>query len=442
MLKVKIEKMNSAETFAGGTGDLIVPAVLLPAEIDMCQEDRAILRELAADVAELAQRPIELEKRDHWRRHNMLERVRPIIYVSPENAWNEVFPRASLRCLAPLAREWEMRLRQQRFYGRDMGDDYAVIPHFGVEYVHQEPDWGLAVERVGDVANGAFTWIPPVACAEDIEKLHAPIVRIDYGATKRLAALAQEIFGDVLSVRVVSRWPGSVGLTRTLVDLRGMEQVMYDMIEAPDMLHRLMTVLHDGTAALLDALEEAHLVDLNNDGSYVGSGGQGWTGALPGPDYSGVVRLCDQWGFADNQETVGISPRMFEQFIFPYVVPLLDRFGLNCYGCCEPLEKRWRIVQQGPRLRRISVPPVSDREKMASLLEDRYIYSMKPNPTDLAMTTFDEARIRQDIRRDLEVTKDCCLEIIMKDTHTVRGDPSRLVRWVRIVREEVDAIWH
>jgi hypothetical protein len=30
----------------------------------------------------------------------------------------------------------------------------------------------------------------------------------------------------------------------------------------------------------------------------------------------------------------------------------------------------------------------------------------------------------------------------MKDTHTVRGDPSRLVRWVRIVREEVDAIWH
>jgi hypothetical protein len=439
---MKSKTMYSTESVDDVAQGLIRPATLLPPELDFTSQDRAILRELASEVADLAARPIEQGKRELWRRHNMLERTRPIIYVSPENAWNEVFPQTSLRCSAPIAREWEMRLRQQVFYGRDMGDDYALIPYFGVECVHQAPDWGLEAQRVGDQANAAFTWIPPVAGAEDIELLHAPIVRVDFQATKHLAALAEDLLGDVLPVRsIYSRWGTSVGLTRTLVDLRGMEQVMYDMLDAPAMLHHLMVVLRDGTAALLDALEAANLLDLNNDGSYVGSGGQGWTEELPQPDYAGTARMRDLWGFADNQETVGISPRMFEQFIFPYVLPLLDRFGLNCYGCCEPLERRWRLVQQFPRLRRVSVPPSSDRGMMANLLEDRYIYSMKPSPTDLAMDVFDEDRIRRGIRRDLEVTKDCCLEIIMKDTHTIRGDASRLSRWARMVREEIDAVW-
>ncbi len=433
--------MTSAEAIPAQSLDLIEPATLLPPELDFDAGDRSVLREIAAEVADLLRRPIELEKRDHWCRLNKLQHVRPIVYASPENAWNEILPQASLRCRDSVARGWEMRLRQQTYYGREMGDDYALIPYFGLDNVHEAPDWGLAEQRVGDTANAAFTWIPPITCAADVAKLHPPIMRVDFDATKHLASLAQQIFGDLLPVRVVSRWPGSVGLTRTLVDLRGMEQVMLDMVDAPEMLHHLLAVLRDGTAALLDALEARQLLDLNNDGGYVGSGAQGWTDELPAPDYTGVARLCDQWGFADNQETVGISPRMFERFIVSYVAPLMERFGLNCYGCCEPLEKRWNVVRQLPRLRRISVPPASNREKMASLLEDRYIFSLKPNPTDLAMTTFDEKRVRREIQHDLELTKDCCLEVVMKDTHTIRNDPGRLLRWVRIVREEIDAVW-
>ena len=50
------------------------------------------------------------------------------------------------------------------------------------------------------------------------------------------------------------------------------------------------------------------------------------------------VRLKDMWGFAERQETLGISPEMFREFIFPYQNGILERFGLNCCGCCEPLE--------------------------------------------------------------------------------------------------------
>jgi hypothetical protein len=201
-----------------------------------------------------------------------------------------------------------------------------------------------------------------------------------------------------------------------------------------------MAFLRDGHLAKLDFLEEHGLLSLNNDGTYVGSGGYGWTHELPQPDFDGRVRTRDMWGFGESQETVGVSPEMFEEFVFPYQVPVLDRFGLNCYGCCEPLDTRWHVVAKVPRLRRVSVSPWADLAQMAERLGNRYIFSMKPNPADLAHPTFDEGRIRADIRRALQVTRDCCVEVIMKDNHTIGNDPNRVIRWVQVVREEAGSL--
>ena len=55
------------------------------------------------------------------------------------------------------------------------------------------------------------------------------------------------------------------------------------------------------------------------------------------------------WGFTESQETVGVSPAMYREFIFPYEKPIMDRFGLNCYGCCEPLHQPLAAVKQHPR---------------------------------------------------------------------------------------------
>jgi hypothetical protein len=74
------------------------------------------------------------------------------------------------------------------------------------------------------------------------------------------------------------------------------------------------------------------------------------------------------------------------------------------------------------------------------MLGDRYIFSMKPSPTDLAMTGFDEERIRSELRESLEKTRGCRVEVLMKDNHTIRNDPQRVVRWVKIAREEAEAL--
>ena len=126
---------------------------------------------------------------------------------------------------------------------------------------------------------------------------------------------------------------------------------------------------------------------------------------------------------------------MFGEFVFPYQVPLLERFGLNCYGCCEPLHLRWEVMKRTPRLRRVSVSPWADVEKMAEQLGDGFVFSCKPAPSDLAMPVMDEGRVRAGLRRVRELTRRCRLEVIMKDNHTLGGGPRNAVRWVEIARE-------
>jgi len=406
------------------------------------QRDRLILRELAKQVADLAARPVEEEKRELWYRHNALEPTRPLVFCDPENGWNEILTPETLQCEGGLARAWEWHLRREVFWGAQMRDDKVIEPVFNVGHVYTETDWGLRETRIGGEGGGSWRWEAPLKTYDDMDKLRFPQITVDYEATQELLQLAQETFGDILQVRLKTVWWWSFGMTQTLVYLRGLEQIMYDMVDCPDELHRLMAFLRDGHAARLDFLEKKGLLFLNNDGTYVGSGGFGWTHELPQPDFNGHVRPVDMWGFAESQETVGISASMFEEFIFPYQLSLLERFGLNCYGCCEPLDSRWHVVEKFPRLRRVSMSPWVNVEVMAERLGNRYIFSWKPHPGVLATDTFDEEFVRQALRQGLRALKrnDCRVEIIMKDCHTIRHDPQRVIRWVQIAKEEAEAI--
>ena len=69
-------------------------------------------------------------------------------------------------------------------------------------------------------------------------------------------------------------------------------------------------------------------------------------------------------------------------------------------------------------------------------LQDKAIYSWKPNPAHL-VGHFDENRIRNYIRHAVEVTQEhgCVMEMVLKDTHTCEHHPERFDRWLAIARE-------
>jgi hypothetical protein len=158
---------------------------------------------------------------------------------------------------------------------------------------------------------------------------------------------------------------------------------------------------------------------------------------LPLDDFDGTnVRLKDQWGFCTNQIFSEVSPAMHEEFGLENEKRFLELFGLNSYGCCEPLHNKLdEIIKHVPRLRRISISPWADIDICAERLGSDYIYSWKPNPAILAAETWQPEEARKQLIDFCERTKGNVVEIIMKDTHTVRGEPNRLIEWIKIAKE-------
>ena len=401
----------------------------------MNKQQIMILRDLAQKVAEIAANPIQEQKRVLWKKHNMLEKTRPVIFCDPENGWGEIITPNDLMCTDKQARNWEWYLRREIFWGTQMNDDRVIEPFFNIPFVSTSTGWGKQKIVHGGENGNSYTWEPMIKDYEsDFLKIHFPQYSIDRKATDDLLILAKEVFEPFLSIRVKQMWWWTLGLTSNAIDFRGLEQFMVDMYDYPDELHKMMGFLCDGTINMIDSLEERGLLCANADDSYVGSGGFGYTDELPSADFNGKIRAKDMWGFCESQETVGVSPEMFNEFVFPYQLKIMEKFGLNCYGCCEILDKRWHIIQQIPNLRRVSVSPWANIETMADFLNDKYIFSMKPNPSYLASPSPDFTSIQNSLKAAVDKTKDCCVEIIMKDNNTIGGNPQNVVKWCKIAK--------
>ena len=213
---------------------------------------------------------------------------------------------------------------------------------------------------------------------------------------------------------------------------------MLDMYDRPQWVHQLMDFLAEGVWRQIKSLEDAGDLTLNNGHHYNDSGGIGYSDELPAPDFDGKhVRLKDLWGFGVAQEAVGIGPAQHEEFLLNYQLRMLNHYGLNAYGCCEPYHTKYKMLEKVPRLRRVSVSPWSDLAVSAEACRDRWILSWKPNPA-MVVGRFDQDWIRQTIRGMLEVTRGCVVEMVHKDTFTVNDDRSRLETWARIAREEIE----
>jgi hypothetical protein len=412
----------------------------VPGKIIISRKDKDILRRLAAKVTGLSDRPVEAEKRKLWYEHNSLKPLRPLVFCDPENGWNEIIIKDQIECEGELAQRWEIVLRKEIFWGESMLDDKVIEPYFDIGYTYIESNWGFNPIMHGGNDGGSYVWEAPVKKYSDIDKIHFPVITIDYGATQKTVEVADDTFGDLIKIRKTGNWWWSLGMTFPLALLRGLGTIMIDMIDNPGLIHKLMKILSEGTLKKLNFLQENGLLSLNTD-RYVGSGGFGYTKELPAKDFNGSrVRIADMWGFSESQETIGVSPQMFEEFIFPYQLPILKCFGLNCYGCCEPLDKRWHIIKSIPNLRRVSVSPWADFAQMAEYLQDKYIYSLKMTPTDIAVPIINEDLVRKRIRDILSITKGCVIEIIMKDNHTIGKNPNNVTRWTQIAREEAERI--
>jgi len=402
--------------------------------------EREKLRSLAQQVAEIAGERRQVEKRELWYRHNRLEPVRPMLLVFPEDAWAEIIGEDQLELTDPFWRQWEWYLRHLIYRDIKLADDFVIEPTLTITRAVSWSGWGLEPQTVtSEHGKGAWKYEPPIKSRSDIDRLTHPIVEVDEARTQRAVEATGEVLGDILPVRIHCPIP-QVNLIGEAAALRGIEQVMLDMYDNPAWLHRPMEFIAEGILKGAQYLEQGGYLALNNGHHYTDSGGIGYTYELPSSGFDGHhVRLSDLWGFGVAQELSLVGPAQHEEFVLRYQLRLLEQFGLNAYGCCEPYTHKFAMLEQIPRLRRVSVSPWCDIEVAAERLQDRIIYSWKPNPA-MIVGRFDPQTIRTYIRRTLQVAQGCVLEIVHKDTFTIEYEPARLETWTRIAREEIERI--
>ncbi len=173
-----------------------------------------------------------------------------------------------LACTDERYRRHEIRLRHVIMRLEQVPDDFPILGHYPVSIpIHGAGynDYGIErlTTRSGDNA-GAYHIEPVIRSERDMAKLHFRPVEVDQEAADRMVAEAQEVLGDILTVRQVGKMGWRHGLSRVLIHMRGLEQMMLDMYDNPPLLHRLMAFLRDDFLHEIDVLERANALSLNN----------------------------------------------------------------------------------------------------------------------------------------------------------------------------------
>jgi hypothetical protein len=405
--------------------------------------DREVLRELGREYMAIANLPVQDETRELWRRLNGLEPVRPLVWIN-EIPWHEmnVDDELTVRCEEGFCQGIETQLRRIIYSWKHMPGDMVVDPVWHMHIVcgpwGSYADYGIESNehRVVQGTAGTTQFHSVIQSEADVDKLRTPEVWVDWEETERRFQAASEIFDGVMPVEkrgIVMQWMSAWDM---MVHWTGIEQLYLDMLDKPDLIHRLLKRFHDAAHEVLDKQEELGLLDVSNGNHRVGSGGLGITDELPGPENRPErVTPKHQWGTAAAQIFSEVSPDMHEEFSLQYERPYMERFGLTCYGCCEPLHRKIGILRSVSNLRRISMSPFVDVEMAAEEVGADYVFSRKPNPAVLASETWNPDEARRELVDCLEKTRGCRLELIMKDIHTVREEPQRLWDWARIASE-------
>lgn len=406
------------------------------------QQDRKVLKLLAQRVNEIACLPEQERKREMWRKHTALKGGIPPVFVSPEGSWVELIPTESLQCEDAFAREAELELRKRIYRWENLHDDTPIENQYDipVSWIPINQGWGLPVLRKESSDRGAWHHQAVVEDPDDWKKLKKPFLDVDDKGARERAEQLKDAVGDSLRVNVTGIKIFDFHIAHIYCDFRGLDNLFMDLVDDEEMVKDVFAFLAEGLAGLVEQARSMKLIQSNNDYTYHYTGGLGYCDDLP-PYQDKPVDVGQVWAAAEAQEYSCVSPEMFCRTVLPYEKQLLEPFGLNGYGCCDDLTEKLDEVLKIKNLRRVAACPWANLGKMAKRLGKDYILTWKPNPAHLAAENFDETALEAYMTQSLQDAKCGYPEIILRDTHTCRNDPSRFTKFVEITRRAIEKVY-
>lgn len=393
------------------------------------------IRSLACRVAAIAREPRMAAIKKRWTDVNALRKPdRAPVWCRPVGCWREILTGDMLQCTSPELRQIEYGFLQT-LHKRDLDDDTPVEDYFAVNACFAcEPKntWGVDVRRQASSASGgAWGYDPPLKSATDFDALRRPTFTYCREETLARQSRIEDLLGTIMPVRVVVDALLGATLGTAAADLRGLEPMMLDMAESPELMHRLMAFLRDATLSVLDQLEASGLLTPNNIGPMTCSDP---IGTVP---CGQPLTARNLWCMANSQEFDQVSPMMWEEFCLQYQKPILSRFGHVGYGCCENLTHKIDGVLSIPNLRIFTCSAWTSLAAVQEKVGDRYCIMWRQKASDIVFAD-DASRIRQSLMEGTRQLQGYSYQIVLRELETLAGHPNRLHEWTRFAKDAAE----
>ncbi len=417
-----------------------------PAEaVVLCEADKTVLRTLADELATIAALPVHKEKAQLWQRLNDRQSGRPMVWIN-EIPWHEmnVNDELTIQTTHPWAQSQERDLRRTLYQWRHMPGDMVVDDYLTCPLAVHSTDFGIIeqvdivkTDETSDIVSRHFH--KQIHDFDDLEKIQMPKLSHNEQATEFNYQAMCDLYKDIMPVKKVGQTHIWFTPWDYLIRWWGIEEAMLDMCERPDLVHAGVERMVDAWMVELDQFTEGNLLSLDCDNTRIGSGGYGYTNDLPGDDFDpDHVKPHNMWGCSNAQIFSEVSPKMHWEFAVEHEIRWMSRWGMNYYGCCEPLDAKTNILEKIPNLRKVSVTPWCKTSRAVERIGPHWVMSRKPSPAIFADEIFSPDRARAELREFLDCAKGCHVEIIMKDISTLSQQPERLWQWADIAIEEAE----
>ena len=413
------------------------------------EKEKIILQTLAKKVAEISLLPIQERTLKAWKGLNSLKPERPMFMID-QLPWGELNRdgELNLECTDPLMRDFEWQLRETLYRWNHIQDDRVVTDTIRVpKAIHDNTGFGMNIKedripgQTGTAAD-SHDYKDILQTEEDIEKIKVPEISEDKEESKKRLETARDIFDGILKVTSNGVFASYGHVWDVVSTWHGIEECMYDIIDRPEFIHKILDKTFGAFHKRLDQYEQLGLINAGDPlihctGAYCDE--------LPGFNGETDEELEKYRYSAKNIWTMGaaqlfsmVSPEVHDEFEITYQNKWYSRFGLGYYGCCEPLDMKIHVISKLPNVRKISMSPWVNMERGAEAMAGRYVFSRKPNP---AILSSDVAWNPELARKDLS---DACkiagkygnpCELIIKDVSTVGNKPERLWEYIKIAAE-------
>ncbi|MEI6788985.1 MAG: hypothetical protein WCL49_10965 [bacterium] len=420
----------------------------------LSQDELSILRGLAARQAELAALPVMARRKRLWQEMNDgVPGARPPFAIESWTFDRDFMPEGLLQCRSEYGRQLERGFLRNIRHHEILNDDHVCPDTLDMRWHVWRDEFGIEIKvdhvkdaqgietgyhfqhPIKDLAADGYGMIKPTAFGVNRER------------TLEEKAFLEASFGDLLPVALRSDVYGYNYLTQRLMRLMSMETFFTAMYDCPDTLHGLMGLMRDNAMRMAKWAEAEGLLVLNNENQCTCGTCYNFTTLLPKQEVKpGEVKLKDMWAGMDSQETVGVSPELFHEFVFPYYRDLAEMYGLVYWGCCEPADPIWETsLSKLPNLKAVSISRWANQQYMAECLAGSgIVFSRKPNPNLLGLdVVLNEEAWRAEIRGTLDAVRgrNIPLEFVVRDVYTMHGNLGKARRAVDLAREEIDRVY-